>query len=214
MISYFQMLIAYCHWPPRGLGGRGGRDGSPDRLYKAPTDYTKTQPADYTKPRKSIRMHPYASNMHPYASVCTHMHPNALFTPPSASIQDHRKSQKIKKIHEFDFSIMCSGAQNRSESNPLNKFRSKLGKRQKMLRNLYFTYSLYVLLFFAGAVRAAWRHRVADAAGADASSTTLAGAAPVLLIATQPVGNRVKKTGKYAKSEFPTIVGISILHFF
>ena len=66
-------------------------------------------------------MHPYAFNMHPYASVCTHMPPYALFTPPNANIQHtlSPKKSKNQKIDEFYFSIMRSGAQNRCKSNPL-----------------------------------------------------------------------------------------------
>jgi len=41
--------------PPWGGGGREGRrGGSPKRLYKAPTDYTKPQ-KDYKKPRQIIQ---------------------------------------------------------------------------------------------------------------------------------------------------------------
>ena len=43
-------------------------------------------------------MHPYAFNMHPYASVCTHMLPYALFTSRTVIFnkQNSRTSKKIK----------------------------------------------------------------------------------------------------------------------
>ena len=68
-----------------------------------------------------IYIYIYISNMHPYASVCIRMPPYALFTPPNANIQHTRSPKKSKnqKIDEFDFSIMRSGAQNRSEFNPM-----------------------------------------------------------------------------------------------
>ena len=41
------------------------------------------------------------------------------------------KKSKSQKIDEFDFCIMCSEPQNRSESNPLTKFWWKYCKKQK-----------------------------------------------------------------------------------
>ena len=66
---------------------------------------------------------PICIRMHPYASICTRMHPYALFTLPNANIQHtfspkKSKSQKLYKNHN---SQMCSGAQNRSKSNPLTQ---------------------------------------------------------------------------------------------
>ena len=68
-------------------------------------------------------MHPYAFNMHPYASVCTHTPPYVLFTPPNANIQHTLSPKKSKslKIDKNNNSQMCSGAQNRSKSNPLTQ---------------------------------------------------------------------------------------------
>ena len=123
---YFTYLFAmFCLAARRGAwgGGEAPKDftkpqktiQSPDRQYKAPTDYTK--------PRK----HPYASNMHPYASVFIRMHPYAsirLIYASERQYSTHAFAEKVKmynKIVGVDFSIMRSGAQNRSESSPLYK---------------------------------------------------------------------------------------------
>ena len=67
---------------------------------------------------------PICIRMHPYASVCTHTPYLRLVTPCLRLVQHtlslkKSKSQKIDKNHN---SQMCSGAQNRSESNPLTQF--------------------------------------------------------------------------------------------
>ena len=62
-----------------------------------------------------------------YSSVCIRMHPYAsirLIYAFGANIQDTFSPKKStnQKIDESDFSIVCSGAQKQSESNPLYQF--------------------------------------------------------------------------------------------
>ena len=81
--------------------------------------FLTNQPQGASLARESICICIYV-----YMYVYIYIYCYALFTP-SLRLVLHTlspKKSKSQKIDEFDFSIMCSGAQNRSKSNPLPKF--------------------------------------------------------------------------------------------
>ena len=69
---------------------------SPDRLYKAPTDYTKL----------------------PYASACNHTPPYALFMPPNANAQDTFSPKQSKKQKQMNLSFLSCDQERKTDPNP------------------------------------------------------------------------------------------------
>ena len=69
-------------------------------------------------PTAQIRTYTICFRMHPYASICTPT-PYLRFRTPIFKTGFRRKSKRELKNNGLDFSIMCSKAQNRFESNPL-----------------------------------------------------------------------------------------------